>query len=97
MVVGGYCFADSRRSRAREIVRSGAKERGEGGDSILGLTEGLTEAAGIKAGRDGGGLCRGGSAMLPCPAKLGGAGRQGTRVGAEARLQEVTSRRAGHF
>jgi hypothetical protein len=34
MVVSGYCFANSHHSRAWEIVRSGAKERGRRGDSI---------------------------------------------------------------
>jgi hypothetical protein len=28
MVAGSYCFANSHRSKAREIARSGAKERG---------------------------------------------------------------------
>jgi hypothetical protein len=38
MVAGGYCFANSRHSRSREIARSGAKERGRRGDSISYLT-----------------------------------------------------------
>jgi hypothetical protein len=38
MVAGGYCFSNSRQSRAREIARSRAKERGQGRDSIPYLT-----------------------------------------------------------
>jgi hypothetical protein len=38
MVAGGHSFANSHRSRAWEIMRSGANERGRGGDSIPYLT-----------------------------------------------------------
>jgi hypothetical protein len=38
MVVGGYCFGNSRQSRAREIARSRANERGRRVDSIPYLT-----------------------------------------------------------
>jgi hypothetical protein len=38
MVTGGHCSSNSRRSRAREVARSGANERGRRGDSIPYLT-----------------------------------------------------------
>jgi hypothetical protein len=38
MVVGGYNSSNSHRSRAREVARSGANERGRRGDSIPYLT-----------------------------------------------------------
>jgi hypothetical protein len=38
MVTGTHCWPNSQRSRAREIARSGAKERGQRGDSIPYLT-----------------------------------------------------------
>jgi hypothetical protein len=38
MVAGGNCFPNCRRSRAREIARSGANERARRGDSIPYLT-----------------------------------------------------------
>jgi hypothetical protein len=40
MVAGAHCWPDSRRSRAREIMRSGVKERGQRGDSISPLNHG---------------------------------------------------------
>jgi hypothetical protein len=58
---------------------------------------GLTEVARIEAGRDGGGVYRGGGALLPCRAKLGGDRRQRMHIGAEARLQGATARRTRHF
>jgi hypothetical protein len=54
MVAGGYCFADSRRSRAWESVGSGGKERGGRGRSILGLpATGRHMATGIDSARGG--------------------------------------------
>jgi hypothetical protein len=38
MVAGAHCWPNSQHSRAREIGRSGAKERGRQGDSIPYLT-----------------------------------------------------------
>jgi hypothetical protein len=38
MVAGGCCLSNPRRSRAREIARSGANERGRRGDSIPYIT-----------------------------------------------------------
>jgi hypothetical protein len=38
MVTGRYCSSNSHRSRAQEVARSGANERGRRGDSIPYLT-----------------------------------------------------------
>jgi hypothetical protein len=67
MVAGGYCWPISQCSRAHEITRSGANERGQRGDSIPYLTyRGDASWWPNFAGEDGGGgSVLGGSPSVP--------------------------------